>query len=265
MRTEETTVEDLTNPGAAEDFFTRRRMDPFEPDQTAFSVANAVWLMELSRLVYRRDPSETKPHRTARRGFLESHGLVESAFFSRADATADTQAMLVQSTSAPAWAALVFRGTERNATDVISDLRLSLPLIGSGVIVHRGFSHALDIVWDDIARALANVHVPLFMSGHSLGAALATLAAARHTPRAVYTFGSPLVGNAAFVRTLSNVPIHRVVDDIDGVTFVPPPAFGYLHAGVERCLRENPEPPLLHRATKPGFDHAPVNYVDRLT
>ncbi len=265
MRTEDTTLEDLTNPGAATDFFTRRTMHPFQPDQAGFSLANAVWLMELSRLVYRRDPSESDPHPTARRTFLEPQGLAEIAFFSRRDGTADTQAILVQPANAPAWAALVFRGTERNATDVVTDLALSLPLIGSGVIVHRGFRHALDIVWEEIERALSNVRVPLFMTGHSLGAALATLAAARHTPRAVYTFGSPLVGNGAFVQTLRNVPIHRVVDDIDGVTFVPPPALGYEHAGVEHQLRENPEPPPAWRPAKIAFDHAPVNYVDRLT
>jgi len=163
-------------------------MDPFEPDQAGFSLANAVWLMELSRLVYRRDPSEPDPHPTPRRRFLEPLGLQET-FFSRKDLTADTQAILVQSTNAPEWAALVFRGTERNATDLIADLALSLPLIGSGVVVHRGFRHALDIVWDDIERA---------------------------------------------------------------------------HVGVERSLFEDPEPPPLLRATKIGFDHAPVNYVDRL-
>ena len=38
------------NPGAANDFFTRREMPPFEVDATGFSRANALWLMELSRL-----------------------------------------------------------------------------------------------------------------------------------------------------------------------------------------------------------------------
>jgi triacylglycerol lipase len=158
-------------------------------------------------------------------------------------------------------------GLPRHGTEAgrpISDLELSIPLLGSGVIVHRGFRHALDIVWNDIETALEDVHVPLFMSGHSLGAALATLAAARHTPRGVYTFGSPMVGNQAFADKLKGLSIHRVVDDIDGVTFVPPAHLGYVHVGEVRHLFEDPEPLLLLHPEKIGFDHAPVNYVDRL-
>jgi hypothetical protein len=270
MKTEETTLKDLMNPGAAEDFFARRVMPPFEPDADpgVFNLANALWLMELSRLVYRRNPSEPNPHPSPRSKFLVSHNLEEIAFLNRTDPTADTQAILVQSTSGPKWAALVFRGTEQKPTDVITDLLLSVPLLGHGPIVHRGFRHALDIVWDDIEAALTKIHdVPLFMTGHSLGAALATLAPARplpQKPRAVYTFGSPLVGNHAFIETLKDIPIHRVVDDIDGVTFVPPPKFGYAHVGEVRHLFEDPEPPTLLHADKPAFDHAPVNYVDRM-
>jgi triacylglycerol lipase len=266
MKTEETTLKDLMNPGAAEDFFARRKMTPFDPDSAGFSLSNALWLMELSRLVYRREPPEPDPHPSPRSKFLGPQNLEEIAFFDKQDGTADTQAMLVQSTSGPKWAALVFRGTEQKATDVISDLELSVPLLGSGVIVHRGFKHALDIVWNDIETALEKAvkDVPLFMSGHSLGAALATLAAARRSPRAVYTFGSPMVGNHAFAQTLEKVKIHRVVDDIDGVTFLPPPHLGYVHVGEVRHLFEDPEPPLLLRLEKVGFDHAPVNYVDRL-
>jgi hypothetical protein len=264
MKTEETTLKDLMNPGAAEDFFGRRKMDPFQPDAAGFSLPNALWLIELSRLVYRREPPEPRPHPSPRGKFLETQQLREIAFFNKQDATADTQAMLVQSTGGPEWAALVFRGTEQKPIDVISDLKFSVPLLGSGPIVHRGFKHALDIVWDDIEKALRDVHVPLFMSGHSLGGALATVAAARHAPKGVYTFGSPLVGNQEFAKTLKNVPIHRVVDDIDGVTFLPPTHFGYVHVGEVRHLFEDPEPSRLLRLEKIGFDHAPVNYVDRL-
>ncbi|HWJ41785.1 MAG TPA: hypothetical protein VNT29_11640 [Candidatus Limnocylindrales bacterium] len=140
MKTEETTLKDLMNPGAAEDFFTRRTMPLFEPDADpkAFSLANALWLIELSRLVYRREPPEPDPHPTPRSKFLGPQNLKEIAFFNEKDTTADTQAMLVQSTGDPQWAALVFRGTERKPTDVISDLKLSVPLLGSGPIVHRG-------------------------------------------------------------------------------------------------------------------------------
>jgi len=52
---------------------------------------------------------------------------------------------------------------------------------------------------------------------------------------------------------------------INTTTFVPPSQLGYEHVGEVRHLFEDPEPPLLLHAEKLGFDHAPVNYVDRLT
>jgi hypothetical protein len=265
MRTEDTTNKDLMNPGAAEDFFERRMMVPFDTnaDPRQFSLPNALWLIELSRLVYRRNPTEDSkepnPHSSNRSTFLAPHNLEEVRFFNKQKHASDTQAILVRSTKDPQWAALVFRGTERNAVDVITDLNV----LGISD-VHTGFKEALDIVWDDIAAELEKLKdVPLFMTGHSLGAALAILAAARHTPRAVYTFGSPLVGKRTFIETLHGIPIHRVVDDIDGVTLLPPHV-GFEHVGVLRLLTEHPEPPLFLYAEKVSFDHAPVNYVDRL-
>ena len=265
MRTADMKPADLLSPGGANDYFTRRPLSPFEPNASAFSQANALWLMELSRIVYRRDVEEGVNLVPPRSSFLHNAGLEQLAFFDGKDDTADTQAMLVRSIAGPQWAALVFRGTEDSVGDIVTDLRLSLPLLGQGPIVHEGFEHALDLVWKDIASALANVNVPLFYTGHSLGAALATLAASRHTPRAVYTFGSPLVGNRAFTNTLKNVPIFRVVDDVDEVTMVPPPFLGYLHAGAEHKLAELPEPSTLSlRIKKRAYDHAPVNYIDRM-
>src|SRR5437763_6906378 len=257
MRTQDTTLADLTNPGAANDFFTRRRLPPFDPEAKGFSLANALWLIELARLVYRRD--NVVPPRGS---FLRQAGLEEFRFFD--DQPTDTQAMLVRSTSGPKWAALVFRGTEGNVQDVITDLRTdSVPIAGNNVRVHDGFERGIAAIWKQIEPELTQ-DAPLFFTGHSLGAALATLAAVRHAPRAVYTFGSPLVGNEAFTKTLKDVPIFRVVDDTDAVTFVPPPILGYLHVGEVHKLAERPEPPLLLRVEKTFLDHAPVNYVDRL-
>jgi pimeloyl-ACP methyl ester carboxylesterase len=94
--------------------------------------------------------------------------------------------------------------------------------------VHRGFREALDLVWDDVARALGGR--PCRFAGHSLGAALATLAAARYPAVGpLYTFGSPRVGDAAFAESV-RVPCYRFVNNSDFVTGLPPPV-RYRHVG----------------------------------
>ena len=76
--------------------------------------------------------------------------------------------------------------------------------------VHRGFLESLDHLWPDLEQSLspavqADLHggTPLYVTGHSKGAAVAQLAAYRLArkgvqPAAVYTFAGPRPGNAAF-------------------------------------------------------------------
>ncbi len=127
----------------------------------------------------------------------------------------------------------------------------------------------------------------LLITGHSLGAALATLLASQHQPTALYTFGSPRVGDTRFVETLQSVDNHRYVDCCDIVTRVPLPVMGYDHVGVPEYIDRNGaitlNPPketivqdrfdavedyLLKYAFQVGnvgarelADHAPINYV----
>jgi triacylglycerol lipase len=68
--------------------------------------------------------------------------------------------------------------------------------------VHRGFKKALDAIRKDHYARLESIResgCSIWMAGHSLGAALATLAGDRYEKtRAVYTFGSPGMGNTVF-------------------------------------------------------------------
>ncbi len=272
-----TTWNDLLHPGAATDFFARRPMLPFDPSTSAYHAANAVWLAELCRLMYRHDKEETEdPPQPTRTRFLEDAGLRQRRFF-QSQAT-DTQAMLVETGGTSPFAALVFRGSEHNIKDFITDLKLGKHTLGkTRVEVHEGFMHALHSVWREVEHELDALTCPVFFTGHSLGAALATLATAlrqpRHPPIATYTFGSPCVGDAAFVASLSGVAhtIHRVVDDADVVTTLPPARFGFRHVGTLHQLTASSSG-RTRRSTLGGLfgppkllaDHAPVNYVDRI-
>ncbi|SEL19416.1 lipase family protein [Nitrosovibrio tenuis] len=263
-----TTWEDLLQPGKATDFFARNKFPPFNPEaKSVYSRGNALWLAELSRLVYRHDIEEEDPPRQpTRTSFLENVGFKQRRFF----ISQNTQAMLVESAAEPLFAVLVFRGTEQNINSLITDFEFGiLPLDQNTVGVHQGFRKALDSVWNSMEKELATLACPVFYTGHSLGAALATLAALRRAPQAVYTFASPRVGNEAFAASLGSLPIFRIVDDEDALTSLPPEVLGYRHVGALQLLK-GPEtgsalgwtgfsaPP------KPLADHAPVNYVDRI-
>jgi hypothetical protein len=268
-----TTWQDLLNPGGATDFFARRKFPPFDPAAgPEHSRTHALWLAELCRLFYRQDVEEVMfPPQPSRASFLAKAGLKQRAFFASVDM--DTHAMLVEPMASPSFAILVFRGTD-SKRDCVTDMECGiLPRDQNEAGVHKGFRKALDSVWDEVEKELFQLNCPIFYTGHSLGAALATLAAARRVPRAVYTFGSPRVGNEAFAASLKTVPIHRVVDDKDATVLLPPEAMGFRHVGLLHLLKE---PQAEHK--KPSFlellkvfekpprllaDHAPVNYVDR--
>ena len=252
-------------PGAADDFFSPALPGGFDPQQRGFSPTNAWWLSELSRLVYRRDHTEGVEDVTPRSLFLTRVGFVERRFFNRPG----VQAMLVEHIGDDsAFAVLVFRGTAGRLANWRFNLDLAASPWPMGGTIHRGFHHLIMTIWDDIRPVLETVASPLFFAGHSLGGALATLAAAYFPPRAVYTFGAPRIGDADFAATLADISIFNVFNPNDIVTQLPPVGrkSRFMHAGtvVEsriffRCRR------LAGQAPHFLADHAPLNYSAQLS
>ncbi len=137
-----------------------------------------------------------------------------------------------------------FRGTESDRMeDWIADLNFDLVAGPWGGHVHEGFYDALSCVWqllDKEVRRLQNEgRRSLWVTGHSLGAALATLAVARwceaqRPVSGLYTFGQPRTGDNAFARSFDfafRPHAFRIVNDLDVVTRAPPRSLGYQHLG----------------------------------
>lgn len=136
---------------------------------------------------------------------------------------------------------LVFRGTEPTKwADIKADLKfrkvssISTSGIKEGK-VHRGFKSALDLVWDDIVAHMKKCKADkknVFVTGHSLGGALATLVAGRLDDAEVvlYTYGAPRVGNAAWNKKQKFMH-YRFRNNNDIVTRVPPTWIGFKHNG----------------------------------
>ncbi|WP_205859220.1 lipase family protein [Pleionea sediminis] len=126
---------------------------------------------------------------------------------------------------------LAFRGTEATSVkDIKSDAKAETMACPSGGRIHEGFNEAYNQIALDLEQTLnatENKTKPLYITGHSLGGALATLASKRINHQggiaACYTFGSPRVGDEEWVSTMKT-PLYRVVNAADCVTMLPPGA-----------------------------------------
>lgn len=206
--------EALTLPQLATQFFCLEPLPPFEIDAKAYSPVNAWWLAEVSRIIYKEGKGPLRNH------YLAKAGLKETEFFDE-DAI---QCALVESTDLEnRFNVLVFRGTG-DVSDWLKNFDVELIDFEGGGRVHKGFYHALMQVWSKLEPKLAKLEGPVYYCGHSLGAALATVAAAQAEtkPVGVYAYGSPRVGDAEFAKSLEGIAIFRFVNHLDVVTTVPP-------------------------------------------
>ncbi|HHI92652.1 MAG TPA: lipase family protein [Gammaproteobacteria bacterium] len=127
---------------------------------------------------------------------------------------------------------LSFRGTEADIRDIKADLKATTVEI-DGYQIHSGFYQAFCNVKTDIEAELESLKdngYPLYITGHSLGGALALCATkflASDSLGACYTFGSPRVASSGFGDDIKT-PIYRVVNAADLVPRVPPAYIQYL-------------------------------------
>lgn len=135
-----------------------------------------------------------------------------------------TQAILISTNK---FITLAFRGTESTSIkDIKSDAKAITTKCDSGGNIHSGFKEAFEEVAIEIQSTLNQeefVNKPLFITGHSLGGALATIAAKKlnHRIASCYTFGSPRVGDEDWISNIK-APLYRVVNAADCVTMMPP-------------------------------------------
>ena len=127
---------------------------------------------------------------------------------------------------------LSFRGTEvSEPSDILADLKAGKNIEAIGGKIHVGFKGEINKLWPTIEKAVANID-SLYVTGHSLGAAMATIASGRMQSKviALITFGSPRVGNKEYVNSLT-VSHYRVQNNCDDVTKVPFMLMGFAHHG----------------------------------
>jgi pimeloyl-ACP methyl ester carboxylesterase len=251
----EPTIKNLIPPRDDYRYFEDPRGNPFRPAAADFALVNAGWLIDAALLAYGDEAfirARVAALPGARVRFFE--GATTQAFALETDAFALVAFRGTRVEQFPDFATLLRQALPGNPVlagvppgavafsnwrDLVTDGQFALGPDG----VHTGFRQALDQVWGDVEAYLDGLGgKPVWLTGHSLGAALATLAASRRPPsrraQGLYTFGSPRVGNAAFAATVPG-PCYRFVNNNDVVTRLPPPGLfaDYTHVGVLKYIR----------------------------
>jgi triacylglycerol lipase len=237
------TWENLYYPPPNYKYFENSDRFDFEPDAPDFSWKNAWWLAEASLLAYvkRKTWDEIKAILTAAR--------FDDAKQVGADPANSTKGFIAWRSGASPFAVVAFRGTDKDDPRTLDTDKDLVPQSRDGYIVHRGFGRALDQVWDSevtpVLAAFLGVHpgAPVYFTGHSLGAALATISVTRFQGAAcaLYTVGSPRAGDDQFVRAVlqKTRKVFRFVNCQDIVTQIPPEVVlqhYYRHVGAERYI-----------------------------
>lgn len=130
-------------------------------------------------------------------------------------------------------------------------LGTDLAAAGVGARFHQGFADATGIVWEEVnskvSSAMRESERPLWITGHSLGGALALFAGWLFIRRMInvhqiYTFGAPMIGNQAAVTAFNREfrgKLFRYVNMNDPVPRLPMyslVANEFAHCAEERLL-----------------------------
>ena len=213
--TSDNSWESLFKPGEATDYFCFTDAPPILTGTEAFQLSNAWWLAEISRLIYHPD-------------FYEKNDISFGEFqFGKVayikNKETSTHVALLKVIQETPCLVIAFRGTDE-IEDWSINARAYQNSFNKGK-VHRGFRKAYLSIQKELFAALEGNTLPIFITGHSLGAALAVLATSELFNNSCfdscYTFGSPRVGDPEFIKSFNTNSIYRIVNNSDIVTTVP--------------------------------------------
>lgn len=270
-------LEELVSPHK----FTPSIMSDERSFEELWKTQRAWVLSNLSHIAYFRDADI--------RAYMENLGAIETTFYSKDGA----QAFLSKWNDK---AILVFRGTQLMEhlpdkyehlnfmqkffihvliripinifklpllnNDVVADLHFCHTRLTKikGVSVHSGFLAETRKLWKEFIKDVRELEgqTPLWVSGHSLGGAIATITAMKCSVEEVTTFGEPRVGRKVD-KVIANDIHNRYVNGNDVVTKLPPTFLSYYkHHGKKKAVKNSD-------GTKDLlFDHSIINYSENI-
>lgn len=189
---------------------------------------------------------------------------------------------------------IALRGTTLSFSDFKADFdarKVRYPVgLGDSVHLHRGFFDAVLDCFDEVMERVEDVmqpDTPIYVTGHSLGGAMAAIFHAKlavqrsvrsgppPSSTACYTFGMPRFGDLS-AKSFLPAP-HHVFNQFDAVPTLPPTFMGYADCGTEKCIDARPELIAIVSKGNAGFrkskgiatllglsDHRMEKYLERL-
>jgi triacylglycerol lipase len=209
--------------------------------QSGFRSENALTLMWLAQLAYETGQPATIAAMTTHWGFDSIKPFANSGVFTPAGNSNkrfsfDTRGIIGRKGT---MLFIAFAGTD---AALWQNVWTDADFLRTGdTDIHEGFQAAcaaVESIIDEHVEA-HDAEAPLFFAGHSLGAAIAVIAALRadargRKPTAVYTYGLPRVGGRKFAGRYDErlgERTFRLVHGVDIVPRVPPAAFKFRHVG----------------------------------
>ena len=240
----DTSWDALSKPGEATDYFNLPSPKPLQIGTNNFNIFNAWWLAEIARLSYHPDYYKKqdisfgcfKYEKIAFIDNIKTSTHVSLLKVEAIDDNKENKACLV----------IAFRGTDE-INDWNTNIHAHQRSFGNTGKVHSGFKKVYLSIKDELLKYLKDNSLPIFVTGHSLGAALAILCTSdiykSNLFDSCYTFGSPRTGNTTFVNLIKCKNIYRVINNCDVVTAVPIDFAGikYKHIGSSYLINDKGE------------------------
>ena len=235
------TLDNLNPPVRGYRYFDHDDVE-LDRDAGVRSVKNRWLLAEYALLAY-EDEARIGEHLAQRvRAVFALSGVTHSGFGFVADLDGTDTVLSFRGTQVfkPGDALSKFRAI---AQDYWTDARIERRSVCDGTWVHAGFADSCAELIERLqSSGLLASPRRWWLAGHSLGGALAVLAAERlaaipdQRVVGVATYGQPRVGNDRHAARLENLPLCRVVHGCDAIPSLPPVRLGFAHAPNEHLL-----------------------------
>lgn len=261
----------------------------FREDYDGHSKANAYLLALLSYYIYKEKPPGSGAFEARFKNLFQDLSDTDpfdvETFTESQSVLQDTQVGILSNSRI---VLVVFRGTEgitavKDWLTNAQHLMLDAPDDWGNVKVHKGFYYALSAVYQSVrseVRSRRTNNQKVFLTGHSLGGALATICAYRFQKvggvpvSGVYVFGAPRVGDVGFANAYNDLlkgKTFRWVKNLDFASklpdYAPPPlpTTRYHHVGILNFIKANGQIEMDHVEFEPvGIpsiaDHDMANY-----